>query len=308
MKAIPGLPKDERPAMGQKINACKNEIEALLDAAASGIQAADAENSPGDAIDPTLSSDDCGEIFYHPLTKVRNRMIEIYAKLGFTVVDGTELETEWFCFDALNTPQSHPSRQESDTFYFSEDVSIGNVSRRANERYLLRTHTSTAQIRTMLKYRPPIRILSCGTVFRKDSIDATHSPVFHQCESLVVDDDISVCDLKASLHFLFTELLGEGCEVRMRPSFFPFVSPGFEVDFRSKSVGKLSGRWIEMGGCGMVASNVFRNCGHDPEKISGFAFGMGIERLAMLLYGIDDIRLFYQNDTRFLRQFRRAMV
>jgi phenylalanyl-tRNA synthetase alpha chain len=157
----------------------------------------------------------------------------------------------------------------------------------------------------MLLEKPPIRILSPGRVFRRDALDATHSPVFHQCEGLMVGDGITVCDLKATLDFLFTELVGAGCETRMRPSYFPFVSPGFEVDFRSDNLGKLSGRWIEIGGCGMVAPNVFRNCGLDPDTVTGFAFGMGIERIAMLLHGIDDIRFFFQNDVRFLRQFRR---
>jgi phenylalanyl-tRNA synthetase alpha chain len=157
----------------------------------------------------------------------------------------------------------------------------------------------------MLRSKPPIRILSPGRVFRRDAIDATHSPFFHQCEGLAVDGDITVCDLKSSLDFLFTELVGDGAEVRMRPSYFPFVSPGFEVDFRSKNIGKLSNRWIEIGGCGMVAPNVFRNCGYDETTVSGFAFGMGLERIAMLLYGVDDIRLFCQNDARFLKQFKR---
>jgi phenylalanyl-tRNA synthetase alpha chain len=261
----------------------------------------------GDGIDPTLSESCGGEIFCHPLTMIRNRVVEIFSKLGFCSVEGPEIETEWFCFDALNTPQSHPSRDERDTFYFDETVSIGNVSKMGNERYLLRTQTSTVQVRTMLRQKPPVRILSQGRVFRKDAIDATHSPNFHQCEGLVVGEDITVCDLKSTLDFFFSELTGGECEIRMRPSFFPFVSPGFEVDFRSGNIGKLSNRWIEAVGCGMVAPNVFKNCGYDVDAVSGFAFGIGIERMAMLLFGVDDIRLFFQNDTRFLRQFKMSM-
>jgi phenylalanyl-tRNA synthetase alpha chain len=308
MKAMPTLPREERPIAGQAINACKNEIEEIFRERLEAIEKENAELSLGPSIDPTLSKIGDGEITCHPLTMVRNRMIEIFSKLGFVSVEGSEIETEWFCFDALNTSQGHPSREESDTFYFAGDTAIGNVSKRTNELYLLRTQTSTVQIRTMLETKPPIRVLSPGRVFRKDTMDATHSPNFHQCEGLVVEEGTSVCDLKATLDFFFTELIGEGCEIRMRPSYFPFVSPGFEVDFKSKALGKLSDRWIEAVGCGMVAPNVLRNCGCEDSGVSGFAFGMGIERLAMLLFGIDDIRLFFQNDVRVLGQFRRSML
>jgi phenylalanyl-tRNA synthetase alpha chain len=160
----------------------------------------------------------------------------------------------------------------------------------------------------MLQHKPPIRILSPGTVFRRDAIDATHFPMFHQCEGLIVEAGMTVCDLKSLLDFFFKKLLGEISEIRMRPSFFPFVSPGFEVDFRSRNLGKLSNKWVEICGCGMVAPRVFENCGHVSDDISGFAFGMGIERLAMLLYGVDDIRLFFQNNTKFLKQFKFSML
>jgi phenylalanyl-tRNA synthetase alpha chain len=254
------LPKDQKPLVGQEINLRKDEVERLLEERLYAIRANELAASLGKPIDPTLSKAFCDEILCHPLTKIGNRIGEIFVKLGFTIIEGTEIETEWFCFDALNTQLGHPSRDERDTFYFSEDTAVGNVSKHADERYLLRTQTSTTQIRTMLKYNPPIRMLSPGTVFRKDAIDATHSPNFHQCEGLVVEDGTSVCDLKATLDFFFTELIGEECEVRMRPSYFPFVSPGFEVDFRSKNLGKLSNKWVEVCGCGMVAPSVFRNC------------------------------------------------
>ncbi|MDR2603364.1 MAG: phenylalanine--tRNA ligase subunit alpha [Puniceicoccales bacterium] len=307
MKLLPGLPKEERPSTGQAINACKDRVEEMLKNKLAEIENHETIASLGQPIDPTLMPISNEEIFCHPLTKIRNRIIEIFSNLGFSTVEGSEIETEWFCFDALNTPESHPSRDDHDTFYFGQEVSIENVSKRSDEQYVLRTQTSTVQIRTMLQSKPPIRILSPGMVFRRDAIDATHYPTFHQCEGLVVDERITVCDLKSILDFFFKKLIGENSEIRMRPSFFPFTSPGFEVDFRSKNLGKLSNRWIEIGGCGMVAPNVFKNCGYGSDKISGFAFGMGIERLAMLLYGIDDIRLFFQNDIRFLKQFKLSM-
>jgi phenylalanyl-tRNA synthetase alpha chain len=307
MKSIADLPKGDRPAAGQAVNACKSEMEEIFREKFDFIESRDVSTLLGGRIDPTLSEACAAEIFCHPLTGVKNRVLEIFSKLGFCAVDGPEIETEWFCFDALNTPQSHPSRDDRDTFYFDGTLSVGNVSKRNSERLMLRTHTSTVQVRTMLRQKPPIRILSQGRVFRKDAIDATHSPNFHQCEGLVVDENVTVCDLKSTLDFFFAELTGGECEIRMRPSFFPFVSPGFEVDFRSGNLGKLSNRWIEAAGCGMVAPSVFGNCGYDAAAVSGFAFGVGIERLAMLLFGVDDIRLFFQNDTRFLRQFPMAM-
>ncbi|MDR1891326.1 MAG: phenylalanine--tRNA ligase subunit alpha [Puniceicoccales bacterium] len=308
MKLLSGLPKKERPSMGQAINACKDKVEEMFKNKLIEIENSETAAFLGQPIDPTLSPISNEEIFCHPLTKIRNRIIEIFSNLGFSTVEGSEIETEWFCFDALNTPESHPSRDDRDTFYFNRDVSIENVSRRGDEQYVLRTQTSTVQIRTMLQRKPPIRVLSPGMVFRRDAIDATHYPTFHQCEGLAVDEGITVCDLKSILDFFFKKLTGEGSEIRMRPSFFPFVSPGFEVDFRSKNLGKLSNRWIEICGCGMVAPKVFQNCGYADDEISGFAFGMGIERLAMLLYGVDDIRLFFQNDTRFLKQFKLSML
>ncbi|MDR1433141.1 MAG: phenylalanine--tRNA ligase subunit alpha [Puniceicoccales bacterium] len=307
IKGVALLSKEEKPAVGQAINVCKSEIDAMLAAKLVEIESAEAESLLGEAPDPTLSKAGSGGTFCHPLTQIKNRIVEILGKLGFSVADGSEIETEWFCFDALNTPQSHPSRSESDTFYFDTAVAVENVAKSDSERYILRAHTSTVQIRTMLQQKPPIKILSPGTVFRRDAIDATHSPSFHQCEGLVVEEGTNVCDLKATLAFLFEELIGKGCEMRMRPSFFPFVSPGFEVDFRSENLGKLSNRWIEICGCGMVAPSVFKNCGYGDDA-AGFAFGVGIERLAMLLYGVDDIRLFFKNDARFLRQFATPML
>ena len=308
MKSLSELSKDEKPKIGQAINNCKSSIEAIFNQKLVELEEFETLRSLGERVDVTLSKSNVPEAFIHPLTKVRNRFVEIFSKIGFVVKEGTEIESEWVCFDALNTKESHPSRDDGDTFYFDDSTNVNNVEKHLNERYLLRSHTSTVQIRTMLSQKPPIRILSPGRTFRKDSIDATHSPNFHQCEGLVVEKCSTVSDLKSVLIFFFEELIGKGCEIRMRPSYFPFVSPGFEVDFRSKNVGKLSDRWIEVCGCGMVAPSVFENCGINSDEYSGYAFGMGIERLAMLMYGIDDIRLFYQNDSRFLKQFRYSMA
>jgi phenylalanyl-tRNA synthetase alpha chain len=223
--------------------------------------------------------------------------------MGYSIAEGTEIETEWFCFDALNTPPHHPARNEQDTFYLPHDRQVGNVSRRDKERYILRSQTSTVQIRTMLSEHPPLRIVSPGRVFRRDTPDATHSANFHQYEGLHVDRHVSFADMKNTLFFFLQELFGDRVEMRLRPSFFPFTEPSFEVDIQSPSMGKLSHQWVEIIGCGLVDPEVFRAVGYDPEEWSGFAFALGLERIAMFLYGIDDIRHFYRNDQRFLMQF-----
>lgn len=308
MQSLSKLSKEEKPTAGQLINRCKAAVEKLFQDKLQQIEQQSLIKSLGDTIDVSLNIQTSTDICLHPLTMIRNRFIEIFHKLGFSVAEGTELETEWICFDALNTKQNHPSRNERDTFYFNDDTFIANVAKHNCERYMLRSHTSTVQVRTMLTEEPPIRILSPGRVFRKDTIDATHSPNFHQCEGLVIDKLATVSELTSTLNYFFTELIGEHCEVRMRPSYFPFVSPGFEMDLRTKNLGALSNKWIEVCGCGIVAPSVLENCGIDNTTYTGYAFGIGIERLAMLLYGIDDIRLFYQNDARFLRQFRMSMM
>jgi phenylalanyl-tRNA synthetase alpha chain len=235
---------------------------------------------------------------------VREEMCRILRKVGFTVVEGPEVETEYYCFDALNTPADHPARDAQDTFYFPEAARFGNVAKKsAAEKYLLRTHTSSVQIRTMLKGEPPIRIVSPGRVYRRDTTDATHSANFHQLECLYVDKNVTVRDLKALLDYIFASLLGKDTKTRFRPHYFGYTEPSFEVDLEARHLPKVNKEWIEIGGCGMVDPTVFSAVGYDPEVWSGYAFGMGLERLAMLLYGIDDIRYFYQNDVRFLRQF-----
>jgi phenylalanyl-tRNA synthetase alpha chain len=304
MKQMGAVPKEQRPAMGKLVNEAKTQLTALLDTALTRISDSELAAQLGPAVDPTLPSPDVGPGTRHPLTLVREEMCRILRKVGFTVADGPEAETEYYCFDALNTPSDHPARDEKDTFYFPDSVRFGNVDKKTpEEKYLLRTHTSSVQIRTMLKGPPPIRIVSPGRVYRRDAADATHSANFHQLECLYVDKNVTVRDLKALIDFIFASLLGKDTKTRFRPHYFGYTEPSFEVDLTATHLPKVKKPWIEIGGCGMVDPAVFEAVGYDPEIWSGYAFGMGLERLAMDLYGIDDIRYFYQNDLRFLRQF-----
>ncbi len=304
MKQMGSVPKEERPAMGKLINEAKARLQGRLDEALARIEAAELAARLGPPVDPTLPSPDPRPGTAHPLTLVREEMCRILRKVGFAVVEGPEVETEYYCFDALNTPADHPARDAKDTFYFPGNARFGNVSKKSpDEKYLLRTHTSSVQIRTMLKGPPPIRIVSPGRVYRRDTTDATHSANFHQLECLYVDRNVTVRDLKALLDYIFASLLGKDTKTRFRPHYFGYTEPSFEVDLSAKHLPKVNKEWIEIGGCGMVDPTVFEAVGYDPEVWSGYAFGMGLERLAMLLYGIDDIRYFYQNDVRFLRQF-----
>ncbi|MFN5738506.1 MAG: phenylalanine--tRNA ligase subunit alpha, partial [Akkermansiaceae bacterium] len=227
---------------------------------------------------------------------IRDEAIQILRRMGFALADGPEIEDEYHCFDALNTPADHPARNEKDTFYF-------------NSGKLLRTHTSSVQIRTMEKSTPPIRIIAPGSAYRRDEIDATHLSVFNQLEGLFVDTDVTLPDLKGTLEYFFREMFGTSTEVRFRPHFFPFTEPSFEIDVKLQVKGQEP-RWIEVAGCGMVDPAVFESINAtrkdnalDPKKITGFAFGMGLDRLAMIRWGIKDIRLLIENDTRFLKQF-----
>jgi phenylalanyl-tRNA synthetase alpha chain len=304
MKQMGTLPKEQKPAAGKLINEAKGQLAALLDSALARIAAAELTAQLGPAVDATLPSPDSGPGTYHPLTLVREEMCRILRKVGFTVADGPEVETEFYCFDALNTPSDHPARDEKDTFYFPTAARFGNIAQKVpGEKYLLRTHTSSVQIRTLLKGEPPIRIVSPGRVYRRDTSDATHSANFHQLECLYVDKGVTVRDLKALLDHIFASLLGKDTKTRFRPHYFGYTEPSFEVDLGAAHLPKVKKPWIEIGGCGMVDPTVFEAVGYDPEVWSGYAFGMGLERLAMLLYGIDDIRYFYQNDLRFLKQF-----
>ncbi len=302
-KLIGKLPKEERPTAGKLINEAKTSLESIFNETLARLEAAAVAERLGPPIDPTLPDPDPLQGSLHLLTQIREELVGILRKVGFVVAEGPEIETEWFCFDALNTPPEHPARDLQDTYYINGESQIGNVSRKAEERYLLRTHTSTVQIREMLKQQPPIRIISPGRCFRRDTVDATHSACFHQIEALYVDKNVTVKDLKALLDYMVKMLFGKEARTRFRPHFFPYTEPSFEMDFYSGHLSKVKKEWTEMGGCGMVDPNVFDAVGYDPEVWSGYAFGFGLERIAMILYGIDDIRYFYQNDLRFLRQW-----
>ncbi|MFW5982647.1 MAG: phenylalanine--tRNA ligase subunit alpha [Candidatus Brocadiia bacterium] len=293
--SIPELPPDQRADFGREANALKEHLQELVEEAAERLAASAGESSEP-AFDPTLPGSPPPLGHTHPLSTTIEEMCEVFRTLGFDVVEGPEVEHSWYNFEALNIPADHPSRDDFDTFYVSEDV-------------LLRSQTSTVQIRTMEKTQPPIRIIAPGRCFRPDTEDARHSAMFHQVEGLMVGEGVNFGDLKAVLHMFAEEFFHEDTEVRFRPSFFPFTEPSAEVDCTCPSCGgsgcstcSYSG-WLELLGAGMVDPNVFDAVGYDAERYTGFAFGMGIERLAMLRYGIDDIRLFYQGDVRFLRQF-----
>jgi phenylalanyl-tRNA synthetase alpha chain len=302
-KTIGKLPPAERPLAGKLINQYKTRLQALFDAAQERLQAEAEAARLGPPVDVTLPSPDRPAGTAHLITQVREEICSILRKIGFVVADGPEVETEYFCFDALNTPKDHPARDLHDTYYTHPETVFGNISQKADERYLLRTHTSSVQIRTMLAQPPPVRIIAPGRCFRRDTADATHSANFHQIEALYVDKGVTVRDLKADLDFLFRSLLGPDAETRFRPHYFSYTEPSFEVDFRVGHLSKVGSEWMEIMGCGMVDPAVFAEVGYDPDVWSGYAFGLGIERIAMTLYGIDDIRYLYQNDARFLRQF-----
>jgi len=241
----------------------------------------------------------------HVLTRTIDEITEVFARLGFSVAYGPELEDEWHNFNALNIPPDHPAREPTDNFYL-QDLSAGAPDRkgrpvRTPSTLMLRSQTSTVQIRTMQKTTPPLKVIACGRVYRPDTHDAMHYSMFHQVEGLYVDRDVSMVDLKTTLFQFARAYFGPGAEVRMRPSFFPFTEPSAEVDIKMRI--KDEYKWVELGGCGMVDPNVFEAVGYDPEEWTGFAFGLGIERIAMRKYGISDIRWLFDNDARFLRQF-----
>jgi phenylalanyl-tRNA synthetase alpha chain len=290
MKQLGTLAKEERPAAGKLINQAKVELEAALAGRRAELELAAA--LPRDPTDFTLPGRRRAFGKIHPLTRVTEDIVRSFRKIGFAVADGPEIEDEYHCFDALNTPADHPARDSQDTFYLNTP-----------DRLLLRTHTSSVQIRVMQKQPPPVRIIVPGRVYRRDNADATHNPTFQQIEGLYVDKGVTVGDLKGTVEFVFKELLGAEVKLRFRPHYFSYTEPSFEIDFSSPMVRKMGKEWLELAGCGMVHPQVFENVGYDPEIWSGWAFGFGIERIAMLRYEINDIRLFYENDTRFLRQF-----
>ncbi|NNC77685.1 MAG: phenylalanine--tRNA ligase subunit alpha [Woeseiaceae bacterium] len=286
LKALGKVSAEERPAAGQAINKAKQEVQSRINARREALEnAALLEKLSADAVDVSLPGRGAGIGGRHPVTRTMARIDAIFRNAGFGVRSGPEIEDDFHNFTALNIPDNHPARAEHDTFYFPG----GN---------LLRTHTSPVQIRSIVNEGVPIRIIAPGRVYRCDS-DQTHTPMFHQVEGLVIDENISFANLKAVLHQFVEAFFEKKAELRFRPSYFPFTEPSAEVDIRWGQ-----GKWLEILGCGMVHPNVLESAGVDAEKYTGYAFGIGIERLAMLRYGVTDLRMFFENDLRFLRQFR----
>jgi phenylalanyl-tRNA synthetase alpha chain len=288
------VPKEDRPRIGKLLNEIRNAVTVALDSRLDALEAeGEVQNLSG--VDETLPGTPFRAGGMHPLTRLQDQAVQIMRRLGFALADGPDIETEWYCFDALNTPENHPARNDSDTFYLPDGR-------------LLRAHTSTVQIRTMVSNEPPVRVIGPGAAYRRDETDATHLNQFNQLEGLYVDRNVSVADLKGTLEYFVRELLGQEVETRLRPHFFPFTEPSFEIDIRLPGI--QEGKWMELLGCGMVNPAVFEavnarrgDNAYDPEHWTGFAFGMGLERLAMSLFGLPDIRLLIENDQRFLAQF-----
>ena len=304
MKQMGALSKEEKPAAGKALNAAKTELETFLTNRRAELELKAAR--PAEPTDFTLPGRRRPVGRLHPLTQTTEDIVRAFRKIGFAVADGPEIEDEYHCFDALNTPADHPARDAQDTFYVAQpgaDQSSRATEHAPRTTSLLRTHTSSVQIRVMEKQPPPIRIIVPGRVYRRDNADATHNPTFHQIEGLYVDQGVTVSDLKGTVEFVFKELMGSDVKIRFRPHYFSYTEPSYEIDFTNALVKKLGKDWLEIAGCGMVNPVVFEQVGYDPEVWTGWAFGFGIERIAMLRYGINDIRLFYENDVRFLRQF-----
>jgi len=308
MKQLSALPKEEKPAAGKAINAAKTELEAALTARREELELKAA--LPREPTDFTLPGRRRPLGKLHPLTQVTEDIVRSFRKIGFAVADGPEVEDEYHCFDALNTPADHPARDTHDTFYLATDrpegsASPGGEGRGEGERQplLLRTHTTSVQVRTLEKQKPPVRIVVPGRVYRRDNADATHNPTFHQIDGVYVDKGVTVGDLKGTVEFVFKDLLGEDVKIRFRPHYFSYTEPSYEIDFSSALTKKMGKQWLEIAGCGMIHPAVFEKVGYDPGVWTGWAFGFGIERVAMIRYGINDIRLFYENDLRFLKQF-----
>jgi phenylalanyl-tRNA synthetase alpha chain len=287
------VPKEDKARVGKALNALRSDVSAALDARQQDLAHA-ADHAALSQIDLTLPGISPVRGSIHPLTQLLDKAVRIFRRMGFALAEGPDIETEWHCFDALNTPAHHPARNEQDTFYLPDGR-------------LLRTHTSTVQIRTMERQVPPVRIIAPGAAYRRDEVDATHLAQFTQMEGLFVAPGVSLADLKGTLEYFFRELFGEGTAIRFRPHFFPFTEPSFEIDIQTAALG---GKWMELAGCGMVDPAVFeaicdqrKDRAYDPEVVSGFAFGFGLDRLAMNLTGIPDIRMLVENDLRFLKQF-----
>ncbi|OEK02467.1 phenylalanine--tRNA ligase subunit alpha [Roseivirga sp. 4D4] len=290
------VPNEEKKAFGQSVNELKNLAQEKFQELINGLNSREAEEE--DHPDLTLPPVDNEFGSIHPLTATRQRFIQIFERIGFNVSSGPEIEDDWHNFTALNFPENHPAREMQDTFFIEKNPDIA-----------LRTHTSSVQIRVMENEKPPIRTLSPGRVFRNEAISARAHCVFHQMEGLYIDKNVSFADLKQTLYHFVKEMFTKDTKIRFRPSYFPFTEPSAEIDISCQichgdgcNICKYTG-WVEIGGSGMVDPNVLKNCGIDPEEYSGFAFGMGIERITMLRYGIKDLRLFTENDVRFLKQF-----
>ena len=289
LKALGGLPAEQRKAAGEAINRARDAISATLSARKAELDDAALEaRLASEGIDVTLPGRDAGRGGLHPISRTLERIVDIFARLGYELADGPEIEDDWHNFEALNFPPHHPARAMHDTFYFDDGR-------------LLRTHTSGVQVRYMKDHAPPLRMIAAGKVYRSDS-DQTHSPMFHQVEGLLVDEHSTFADLKGTLTEFVRAFFERDFAMRFRPSYFPFVEPGAEVDIAWQQPDG-STRWLEVLGCGMVHPNVLRNVGIDPERYTGFAFGLGVERFAMLRHGVNDLRAFFDNDVRFLRQF-----
>ncbi len=297
LKKMKELAPEERPAFGKQVNSLRERLEQSFAAAEARVKRKElAAKLTSESLDVTMPGKRRQKGALHPVTRVKNELVDIFAGMGFEIFEGPEIENDYYNFTALNTPADHPARDMQDTFYLSEE-------------YLLRTQTSAGQIRFMEQHRPPIKMLSPGRVFRSDD-DATHSPMFHQMEGLVVDRHITLCDLQGMLDEFARTMFSSSSKTRLRPSYFPFTEPSVEVDVSCAACGgkgcplcKGTG-WIEVLGAGMVNRRVLENCNIDPDEYTGFAFGMGIERIAMLKYGINNIKLLTENDVRFLEQFK----
>lgn len=290
-KQLGAVPVADKPAAGKRLNEVKDQIQESFDKAKDRFAVESRRGIIDTQFDPTLPGTRFRVGKIHPITQTIDELIDIMGRLGFTPVQGPEIEDEWHNFEALNIPATHPARDSLDNFYLSV------AGKQHAEPLLLRSQTSTVQIRVMEKSKPPVRIISLGRVYRPDTADQTHYPMFHQMEGLMVDRQVTMADLKTVLKLFATNYLGSSVPIRVRPSFFPFTEPSVEADYY------WNGRWVEFGGAGIVDPNVFRAVGYDPEEYSGFAFGLGVERLCMIRHQITDIRDLFTNDVRFLRQF-----
>jgi len=298
LRSLGQAPAEERPKLGQLVNAAREKLEQAIESRAEQLKGAAKEaRLAAEAIDVTLPGKTRSAGSLHPMYLVQDQLLNIFTGMGFEVVEGPEVEFDHYNFELLNLPKNHPARDAQDTFYIDDEI-------------VLRTHTSPVQARVMTTTKPPIRVVCPGRVYRVDECDATHSPVFHQLEGLVVDEGISMGDLKGTLDLFARKLYGENIRTRFRPSFFPFTEPSAEFDVSCAACGGAGCRickgsgWVEVLGCGMVNPKVLDMCGIDSTKYTGFAFGMGIERLTILKYNVPDMRYFYENDLRFLAQFR----